>query len=297
MSLTDSDTLKPSSVQFEDRHQEWIIKPSEESPITNLDIYLQRSLKTQPQYEYTEISNKETPYSATVILKDIKYGVGLGNSKITASINAAQATLNILMIGTNNKIVELNRKDNQDLLIFDQIKVTDPRIPDLCVKIAEHSPYDILLKCLQRNFGKCEVNIKYGHIESHKSLDTCVMAVPRQTVSVSCRNKQDGKQKASQLVLSNLHPYIDNWGSLFRLYGCRRIETAFKTKQEYNKINQLQRKATMIIPNYSLLNKLKEEMLKVREEQTLKDSSSSKLETKLHYTIIITTLKFKPCYK
>lgn len=48
-----------------------------------------------------------------------------------------------------------------------------------------------------------------------------VMGVGKHTVQVACKNKKDGKQRASQAILQKLHPHITSWGSLLRLYGNR----------------------------------------------------------------------------
>ena len=40
-------------------------------------------------------------------------------------------------------------------------------------------------------------------------------------VAVICKNKKDGKQLAAAKLLQQLHPHINNWGSLLRMYGNR----------------------------------------------------------------------------
>uniref|UniRef100_A0A0K8RCM5 Uncharacterized protein n=1 Tax=Ixodes ricinus TaxID=34613 RepID=A0A0K8RCM5_IXORI len=46
-----------------------------------------------------------------------------------------------------------------------------------------------------------------------------IMSVGKHSANVICRNKRDGKQRASQAILRALHPHITSWGSLLRLYG------------------------------------------------------------------------------
>lgn len=38
------------------------------------------------------------------------------------------------------------------LQFFDEVKIEDPRVAELCAKTTEPSPYAILLTCLQRYF-------------------------------------------------------------------------------------------------------------------------------------------------
>jgi microprocessor complex subunit DGCR8 len=45
------------------------------------------------------------------------------------------------------------------LQFFDEIRIEDPRVADLCNKTSEPSPYAILLTCLQRNYGLGDTNI------------------------------------------------------------------------------------------------------------------------------------------
>lgn len=64
-----------------------------------------------------------------------------------------------------------------------------------------------------------------------------------------------------------LHPHIQNWGSILRLYGNNSIKTFKEKKQEEQEITILQSKAAINQPNYAILNKLKEEMTKLRAKQ------------------------------
>nr|QEI10606.1 pasha [Myzus persicae] len=304
-SLPDSTKLISFPVQTEDhdkrcnRRREWIMNPNGKSYVSILHEYLQQALKTQPWYEFKELENTETPYSATVVLNDVQYGVGLGNSKKQAKLNAAQATLDILIPEMKNKI-DSDIKNQRDPVIFDQIKVTDPRITEFCAKTTEPSPYAMLLVCLQRNFGECEIGIEYKLNNRRRMLNQCTMMVGKHTASVACKNKRDGKQKASQVILGLLHPHIDNWGSLLRLYGNRSIKNAKEKKQEEQEITQLQSKAAVNQPNFAILNKLKEEMLKIRDQRKLKETNETlglpqaMLATTCPYTIAIPSSSTSP---
>ncbi|XP_060863369.1 LOW QUALITY PROTEIN: microprocessor complex subunit DGCR8-like [Metopolophium dirhodum] len=304
-SLPDSTKLISFPVQTEDhdkrcnRRREWIMNPNGKSYVSILHEYLQQALKTQPWYEFKELENTETPYSATVVLNDVQYGVGLGNSKKQAKLNAAQATLDILIPEMKNKI-DSDIKNQRDPVIFDQIKVTDPRITEFCAKTTEPSPYAMLLVCLQRNFGECEIGIEYKLNNRRRMLNQCTMMVGKHTASVACKNKRDGKQKASQVILGLLHPHIDNWGSLLRLYGNRSIKNAKEKKQEEQEITQLQSKAAVNQPNFAILNKLKEEMLKIRDQRKLKETNEmlglpqTMFATTCPYTIAIPSSSTSP---
>jgi hypothetical protein len=62
-----------------------------------------------------------------------------------------------------------------------------------------------------------------------------------------------------------LHPHISSWGSLLRLYGSHSLKTVKEKKQEEQQITLLQSKAAVNAPNYAILNKLRQEMLKLRQ--------------------------------
>ncbi|XP_060848004.1 microprocessor complex subunit DGCR8-like [Rhopalosiphum padi] len=300
-SLPDSTKLISFPVQTVDhdkqwnRRHEWIMNPDGKSYVSILHEYLQQALKTQPWYEFKELENTETPYSATVMLNDVQYGVGVGNSKRQAKVNAAQATLDILIPEMKTKI---DLKNKCDPVIFNQIKVTDPRVIEFCAKTTEPSPYSMLLVCLQRNFGECEVGIEYKLNNRRRKLNQCTMIVGKHTATVTCKNKRDGKQKAAQVILGLLHPHIDNWGSLLQLYGNRSIKNSKVKKKEEQEITQLQSKATANQPNFAILNKLKEEMLKVRDQRKLKETNEMLGHTMIGatgpYTIAIPSSSTSP---
>jgi len=153
-------------------------------------------LKTQPLYGFRELENSETLYSASVVLKDVQYGVGMGNSKKQAKFNAAQATLDILIPEMKNKI-DSDIKNQRYPVIFDQIKVTDPKVTEFYAKTTEPSPYNMLLVCLQKNFGECEIATEYKLNQGRRMLNQCTITVGKHTASVACKNKRNGKQKAS----------------------------------------------------------------------------------------------------
>ncbi|KAJ8972047.1 hypothetical protein NQ317_013191 [Molorchus minor] len=113
--------------------KEWIMNPSGKSYVCILHEYVQHALKKQPTYQFTELENAATPYAATVMIKDMRYGVGYGTSKKQAKSEAAKATLEILIPEMKSKITTdahsgsatKNEKD-QDLSFFDEIRVEDP---------------------------------------------------------------------------------------------------------------------------------------------------------------------------
>ena len=67
------------------------------SPVCVLHEYVQHVLKIAPEYVYRELENPQEPYSCTVVLKGVEYGTGTGSSKKTAKLQAAKATMKVLI--------------------------------------------------------------------------------------------------------------------------------------------------------------------------------------------------------
>ncbi|XP_053693247.1 microprocessor complex subunit DGCR8 [Sabethes cyaneus] len=260
--------------------KEWIMNPNGKSYVCILHEYVQHALRKQPSYDFKELENAATPYSATVSINDLKYGTGYGTSKKQAKSEAARETLEILIPDMKDKITSKDNKKEQNgasamdlqpearnLSVFDEIKIEDPRVAEFCAKTTEPSPHTILQTCLQRNFGLGDVQIQYDVKAGKHHKNEFTMTVGKHTATVICKNKRDGKQKASQAILQILHPHIKTWGSLLRLYGNHSIKSYKEKKQEEQEITVLQSKAAINQPNYAILSKLKLEMSKLEERQ------------------------------
>jgi microprocessor complex subunit DGCR8 len=188
--------------------KEWIMNPNGKSYVCILHEYVQHALKKQPTYKFTELENAATPYAATVSINDMQYGIGYGTSKKQAKSEAARATLEILIPEMKSKITidaktgsSASKDQDQDLSFFDEIRIEDPRVAEFCAKTTEPSPHDILLTCLQRNFGLNDLQISYQGNTLKNKKNQFTMTVGKHTATVVCKNKRDGKQRASQAIL------------------------------------------------------------------------------------------------
>lgn len=58
-----------------------------------------------------------------------------------------------------------------------------------------------MLTCLQRNFGVANMHINYGVNTIKHQKNEFTMSVGKHVAKVVCKNKRDGKQRASQAIL------------------------------------------------------------------------------------------------
>ncbi|XP_032686008.1 microprocessor complex subunit DGCR8 [Odontomachus brunneus] len=262
----------------------WIMNPSGKSYVCILHEYVQHALKKQPTYKFKELENAATPYSAVVCINDMEYGSGFGSSKKQAKANAARKTLEILIpqmrdkisgdndgdTGSNNasRTIKASRRNSDaDLSFFDEISITDPRVAEFCAKTTEPSPHAILITCLQRNYGLGDMHINYSVNTLKHQRNEFTMRVGKHEATVVCRNKKDGKQRAAQAILQLMHPHIQSWGSLLRLYGSRSVKSFKEKKELEQQITLLQGKAAVNQPNHAILGKLRQEMRKLAEQR------------------------------
>ncbi|KAK3579829.1 hypothetical protein CHS0354_029559 [Potamilus streckersoni] len=261
------------------KRKEFVLNPIGKSYLCILHEYTQHVLKVQPQYIFKELENAQTPYSATVVINNVEYGIGEGSSKKMAKLEAAKNTLKILLpVLIKVKEQQEEKQQDEDLSFFDEIKIEDPRVAELCNKAALPSPYQILLECLKRNCGMGDTSVQIDKKMLNNQKSEFTMKVGKHTASVTCRNKREGKQRVAQAMLRLLHPHISNWGSLLRLYG----DSSTRGFKERKQIPEIQA-TTSSKTNNQVLENLKTQMRKL---QMQKDAIKSKGKLRLENTAI-----------
>lgn len=265
--------------------REFIMNPAGKSYVCILHEFIQHTRRVQPTYKFEEVPNAATPYSATVVIGDIHYGTGFGSSKKTAKSEAAKQTLSILIpdysfdslskdkslstsVNGSNDTNEVASNDplSQEQQFFDGIAITDERVSQFCAKTGQYSPFQILVECLKRNHGMGSDKIVFtvDHSRGNQMKNRFIMTAGKHTTTVTCKNKTEGKQKAAQAILALLHPQVTSWGGLLRLYGRGSCKTPKEKKEEEQKITELQSTACANRPNYAILNKLREQMERLK---------------------------------
>ena len=87
------------------------------------------------------------------------------------------------------------------LKIFDCLRIDDTRIPELCARAGQPSPYLILQEYLKRHatLGDTTIRLKTTRLKHQRH--EFQMTVGEQCVRVICSNKREGKQKAAQMMI------------------------------------------------------------------------------------------------
>ncbi|XP_054272862.1 microprocessor complex subunit DGCR8-like [Macrosteles quadrilineatus] len=247
---------------------ERIVNPKGKSSACIVHEYVQHALKKPPTYEYKEVQDPDTPYSATAFIGDVHYGIGMGASKKQAKEEAAKASLEIL-IPDMNSLESLKNPKADNTSILEQIRIEDPRAMEFCVKASEPSPYAILRRCLSQHSMLDELQSHYKQNPKIQKEGEYTMAVGEHKVTVVCENKSNGKQLAAQAILQALHPNIKHWGPLLRKYGSQSIEIEKEWKREQKSVTTLQKCTSKNQPNFAVLEKLRSEMLKLKVKKEL----------------------------
>lgn len=254
------------SVQDAPTKKEFVINPNGKSEVCILHEYMQRVLKVRPVYNFFECENPSEPFGASVIIDGVTYGTGTASSKKLAKNKAARATLEILIPDFVKQTSEEKPVEGDELEYFNHISIEDSRVYELTNKAGLLSPYQILHECLKRNHGMGDTSIKFEVIPGKNQKSEYVMTCGKHTVRGWCKNKRVGKQLASQKILQMLHPHVKNWGSLLRMYG-RESNKMVKKENSDKSVIELQQYAKKNKPNLHILNKLREEMMKLARER------------------------------
>ncbi|KAI5732398.1 hypothetical protein M8J77_026264 [Diaphorina citri] len=247
--------------------QDWSLNPKGKSYVCILHEYLQRAVKTHPVYDFKELENAKTPYLATIKLNDMQYGSGIGSSKRIAKLEAAKATLEILLPQlkniwkkneTSSTSTVVNDEDKYSL--FDSVKITDPKVTQYCKALGEAPPYSMLLSCIEKNFEDDIQEIKQSSKPIGKDKFLFTMEIEGYSASVKCSSKKEGKQLASQTILQQLHPQVHYLGSLLRLYGNAVLKGIREKKSHGSDENKVPKKKIDDSPNFEVLRNLRDTM-------------------------------------
>ncbi|XP_025191992.1 microprocessor complex subunit DGCR8-like [Melanaphis sacchari] len=269
--------VKNNTNAFNPENLQTLISLKGKSYISILHEYIQRVLKTSSHsFMIKELENSKYPYLSIAIIDEIQYGIGTGSTKKQAKTNSAKATLEILLPSVKqfhidsssqarNGIEDISYLDHYK--IFDQLKVTDSKIPQICAQSIESTPYEMLKLCIKRNFGNSS-NLLYEVDQMQNESDgdnyyRCTMIIRKYSATVICKDKLGGRQKGAQALLKVLHPHIHYYGSLLRLYSRQHFE--YKENKPIEPTVKI--KKCRSCPDVNLLKTLRTAMLKLESQK------------------------------
>lgn len=96
--------------------------------------------------------------------------------------------------------------------VFDEIRIEDPRVAEFSAKTTEPLPHSVLMTCLQRNYGIGDMDIDYQVNTTKHKKNEFTMTVGKHKVSINCKNKREGKHRASQSILKVIY-YVSGFRS------------------------------------------------------------------------------------
>lgn len=71
---------KEQGSELQRRNKLFQMNPDGKSSVCILHEFVQHVERVQPKYEFQELENASTPYSATVVINNMQYGTGFGSS-------------------------------------------------------------------------------------------------------------------------------------------------------------------------------------------------------------------------
>ena len=257
-----------------------------------------------PVYEDVQLPacEKSGEFCCVVKISGIIYGIGRGRNKKLAKLEAAQEALRALIPGwktlgdqSNNQQKQQNEQERDPMLqsvsVFENVPVDNPNITEMCQKLGLSTPYKILQTCLLRNFGigdtelSCSVEQisaeemaapnKPGQHQHHQyKMDKMVkLTVGERSAEVRAFSQKQGKHQAAQALLKQMHPHINNWASILRLYlrGPDVNLTATAALQRDTAVHEM---AVQKKSSSEILVKLREEMRKLANQLESENNTS-----------------------
>ncbi|XP_019854471.1 PREDICTED: microprocessor complex subunit DGCR8-like isoform X1 [Amphimedon queenslandica] len=260
----------------------WTVNLSHKPPVSILLEFCQNYLRSEIDYATTETGSGQTPYHCTAVIGGVHYGSGSGSSKRSAKQCAAQTTLELFLPGSfrSNSSAEIDC--NKEFEYLSSISIEDIQSPILLNQVGLPSPWSILQKCCQRLKGsgvdepdfKIELTLPEQETSQNDSANTSssqdasiqsyykLSCGPNFQVTGTCRGRKDGQQIAAQKMLKLLHPDLDTWDSLLKIY------TGMQSKLPKTTMDHLPPEISNKTENEDLLKQLRAEMRKLTGVKT-----------------------------
>ncbi|CAF0751781.1 unnamed protein product [Didymodactylos carnosus] len=154
--------------------------------------------------------------------------------------------------------------------LLDEYRIEDFNIYDVCITLGKPTPYQMLEKSLTYNaLTRGESQIKMSMSKKPMFTTITLEIGTDYKEQAQAKDKIHAKNLCAQKLLKKLHPHLQTYGSLIRLY--EKNANTYRRVRVDDELAEIVRQAKKNEPNYALLAKLKEEMLKLKvklEEKT-----------------------------
>eukprot|EP00112_Aurelia_sp_Birch-Aquarium-sp1_P014547 Seg3150.1 transcript_id=Seg3150.1/GoldUCD/mRNA.D3Y31 product="Microprocessor complex subunit DGCR8" pseudo=true protein_id=Seg3150.1/GoldUCD/D3Y31 len=252
----------------QDKRKEFTLTAGRTS-LSLLNEYCQNVLKKPVSLVDSEANGDQ--YVIDVEIDGVKYGRGEGRTKKIAKQHAASNTMVILMPKEFKEFSDF-ALSGKEMKAFDDLDITDPSVADCANVLGLPLPADVLASCLRRNRGLFNAKIHFKLTRGERDQPhTYEIICGKHSATGLCKNRRVGKQLASQAVLQKIHPKLEKWGQLIRLY-CSTPTSLIKTP----KIKGLGLENSRLPKEKdTLMRKLKEEMRKLEAQGTAESASTA----------------------
>ncbi|GAV09505.1 hypothetical protein RvY_19037 [Ramazzottius varieornatus] len=248
-----------------------INNPTTKTSVSLLTEFVQHAKKTKPDWNFMDVPDVNAPYQCVVSVEGKEEGRGMGGSKKAAKA-AAAATAIVKLAPEFKKVLEGEAMLENDEDIFRDIAIEDQRVNDITHKAGIAQPYQLLNLALTRRQGsqhqKVDFKTEVGKSGAKKN-DYHMRAVAgdrEYSAMIVSPERHIAKQMCAQKILQEMHPDLKYYGQLLELYGESHQRNIRKKKATQRSITDLQAKGKWGEPNWELLDKLKEEMRKIKVE-------------------------------
>ncbi|KAH9285517.1 Microprocessor complex subunit DGCR8 [Echinococcus granulosus] len=217
---------------MEQRAKERIFRLFDKSPICILHEYCQSVLHVQSTFKPLVVENDKQLFHYAIVINNVTYPTGSGNSKRLARSEAARLALFEMLpeykaffeekIQSGSQITESTGSmlSEADLNLFRAVSVTDRQVYEIVTarQLNCAAPYTIFGEYVKRHCIP-ESDVHSNMIIHNKNNHIYEISVGEHRVQVSCKNKRIGRNHAAQEMLAKLHPQIKTWADLLELYG------------------------------------------------------------------------------
>ena len=254
-----------------------------------LNEYCQTVLQCKPTYECnneaSDNKGNRNVFHCTCSIGDKDYAIAVAEKKRDSRNSAALKTLGMLVPGFMDLYQNALAPESNDYQ--KELPINDESIWKSWDTFGEYSPHKLLVECCSRDKGIFNNQYEFEHKVTEKNTISYVIKYGDYCVEGEARNKKFARHQGAHKMLVLMHPEMKKWGEVMEKYGTSVTKKKnefqafnkeiFELKQKERQIKskdshcQPQKKEEEKINSNGVLEKLKEEMHKMRRIKAEKD--------------------------